>query len=58
VTKISPLILSFPLSTTVGGDSGTMGLTKTVLEVEGISMRGATNPSLVLSVELFWIDSI
>jgi hypothetical protein len=36
VTVTSPLILSFPLSSTVGGGSGTMGLTKTVLEVEGI----------------------
>jgi hypothetical protein len=32
VTGRSPLIISFPLSTTVGGGLGTVGLTKTVLE--------------------------
>jgi hypothetical protein len=47
-----------PLSTTVGGGSGTMGLTKIVLEVEGMSEDEATYPSLVLSVGFFWIDSI
>jgi hypothetical protein len=35
-----------------------MGLTNIVLEVEGISEEEATYPSPVLSVELFWIDSI
>jgi hypothetical protein len=35
VTGTSPLILSFPLSTIVGRGSGIVGLTKTVLEVEG-----------------------
>jgi hypothetical protein len=35
-----------------------MGLTKTVLEVEGMSEGGATYLSLVLSVGLFWIDKI
>jgi hypothetical protein len=58
VTGTSPLILSFPLSTTVGGGSGTVGLTKTILEVEGMSEEEATYPSPVLSVGLFWIDSI
>jgi hypothetical protein len=58
VTGISPLITSFPLSMTVSGSSGTMGFTKTVLEVEGMSEGGATHPSPILSVGLFWIDSI
>jgi hypothetical protein len=40
--RTSPLLLSFPLSSTVGGGSGTVGLTKTVLEVEGILEGGAT----------------
>jgi hypothetical protein len=40
----SPLSLSFPLSSTVGGGSGTVGLKKTVLEVEGVSVGGATYP--------------
>jgi hypothetical protein len=37
VTGTSLQIISFPLSMTVGGGSGTMGLTKIVLEVEGMS---------------------
>jgi len=49
VTSRSPLILSFPLSTTVARGSGTVGLIKTVLEVEGMSEGGATFPSPVLS---------
>jgi hypothetical protein len=53
VTGISPPITSFPLSTTVSGGSRTVGLTNTILEVEGISEGGATYPSLVLSVGLF-----
>jgi hypothetical protein len=52
----SPLILSFPLSSTMGGGSGTTGLKKTVMEVEGVSEGGATYPRPVLSVGLFWID--
>jgi hypothetical protein len=47
VTGTSPLILSFPLSTTVGGGSGTVGLTETVLEVEGMSEEEARYPSPV-----------
>jgi hypothetical protein len=43
-------------------DSGwrlrTVDLTKTVLEVEGMSEEEATYPSPVLSVGLFWIDTI
>jgi len=35
-----------------------VGLTKTVLEVEGMSEGRATYPSPVLSVGLFWIDSM
>jgi hypothetical protein len=58
VTKISSPITFFPLSTTVSGGSGTVGLTKTVLKVEGMSEGGATYLSPVLSVGLFWIDSI
>jgi hypothetical protein len=38
--------------------SGTACLTKTVLEVEGVSEGGATYPRPVLSVGLFWIDSM
>lgn len=53
VYGISSLIMSFPLSTTVSGGSGTVGLTKIVLEVEGMSEGGAIYPSPVLSVELF-----
>jgi len=52
VPGTSPMILSFPLSSIVEGGSGTVGLTNTVLEVEG-----ATYPRPVLSVGLFWIDS-
>jgi len=50
VIGIYPLIMSFPLSTTMGEDSGTMGLMKTVLEVEGMLEGGATYLSPVLSV--------
>jgi hypothetical protein len=56
VTGISPPITSFPLSMMVSGGSRTMGLTKIVLEVEGMSEGGATYQSSVLSVGLFWID--
>jgi hypothetical protein len=35
-----------------------VGLTKIVLEVEGISEEETTYPSPVLSVGLFWIDNI
>jgi hypothetical protein len=45
--------MSFLLSTTVSGGSGTVGLTKTVLEVEEMSEGGVTYPSPVLSVGLF-----
>jgi hypothetical protein len=37
VIGISPLIMSFPLSTTVGEDLEIVGMMKTVLEVEGMS---------------------
>jgi hypothetical protein len=40
----------FPLSMQVGGGSGTVGLTNTVFEVEGISEVEATYQSPVLSV--------
>jgi hypothetical protein len=53
MTKISPLITSFPLSTTVNGGSGTVGLTKIVLEVKGMSEGGATYSSPILSIGLF-----
>jgi hypothetical protein len=53
VVGISPPIMSFPLSTIVSGGSGTVGLTKTFLEVEGMSEGGAIYPSPVLSVGLF-----
>jgi hypothetical protein len=58
VPGTSSLILSFPLSSSMGGGSGTAGLTNTVLEVEGVSVGGATYPRPVLSVGLFCIDSI
>jgi hypothetical protein len=35
-----------------------VGLTKTVLEVEGMLEEGATCPSPVLFVGLFWIYNI
>jgi hypothetical protein len=53
VSGTTPLILSFPLSSIVGGGFGTTGLTKTVLEVEEVLEGGATYPRLVLSVGLF-----
>jgi len=37
VPGTSSLTLSFPLSLTVGGGSGTAGFTNTVFEVEGAS---------------------
>jgi hypothetical protein len=52
VTKTSPLILSFPLSLIVVGGLGTVGITKTVLEV-GVLEEEATYRSQVLSVGLF-----
>jgi hypothetical protein len=58
VPGTSSLILSFPLSSVVGGGSGTVGFSNTVFEVEGASEEGATYPILVLSVGLLWIDSI
>jgi len=53
VTGTSPSILSFPLSLLVDGGSGIVGLTKTILEVEGSSEEKATYPSPILSVGLF-----
>jgi hypothetical protein len=50
VPGTSLLILSFPLSSALGGGSRTGGLTNTVLEVEGVSVGGATYPRPVLSV--------
>jgi hypothetical protein len=58
VPGTSSSTLSFPLSSTVGGSSGTAGFTNTVFEVEGASEEGATYPRPILSVGLFWIDSI
>jgi len=52
VIGICPPITYFPLFMIVSGGSGTVGLTKTVLEVEGMSAGGATYPSPVLSVRL------
>jgi hypothetical protein len=37
VLETSSLTLSFPLSSTVGGGSGTVGFTNIVFEVEGAS---------------------
>jgi hypothetical protein len=49
----SPPMTAFPLSIQAGGGSGTV-----VFEVEGILEVEATYPSPVLSVGLFWTDSI
>jgi hypothetical protein len=57
VPGTSSLTLSFLLSSTVGGGSGTAGFTNTVFEVEGASEKGATYPRPVLSVGLFWTES-
>jgi hypothetical protein len=53
IARTSPPMTLFPLSTQVAGGSRTMGLTNTVLKVEGISEVEATYPSPVLSVGLF-----
>jgi hypothetical protein len=58
VPRTSSLTLSFPLSSIVGGGSGTEDFTNTVFEEEGASEEGATYPRSVLSVGLFLIDSI
>jgi hypothetical protein len=51
--ETSPPVMAFPLSMQAGEGSGTVGLTKTVLEVEWISKVEATYPSPILSVGLF-----
>jgi hypothetical protein len=53
VPGTSSLILSFPLSSAMGGGFGTAGLTNTVLEIEVVSVGGATYPRPVLLVGLF-----
>jgi hypothetical protein len=53
VLGTSSSILSFPLSSVMGGGSGTAGLTNTVLELEGMLVGGATYPRPVSSVGLF-----
>jgi len=53
VAEISPAITSFRLSMMVVGGSGTMGLTNTVITVEGISEGEVTYLSPVLSVGIF-----
>jgi hypothetical protein len=53
VAEISPAITSFRLSMMVVGGSGTMGLTNTVIKVEGISEGEVTYLSPVLSVGIF-----
>jgi hypothetical protein len=53
LAKISPPITSFLFSLRAVGGSGTVGFTKAILEVDGISEEKATYPSLVLSVGLF-----
>jgi hypothetical protein len=44
VPGTSSLTLSFPLSSTVGGGSKTVGFTNTVFEEEGASEEEATYP--------------
>jgi hypothetical protein len=39
VPRTSSLILSFPLSSAVGGGSETAGFTNTVFEVEGVKTK-------------------
>jgi len=56
--RTSPRMTAFPLSQQAGRGSGTVGLTKTVMEVEGILEVEATYPSPVLSIGRFWTDSI
>jgi hypothetical protein len=58
IAGTSPPMTAFPLSMQAGGSSGTVGLTNAVLEVEGISEVEATYLSPVLSVGLFWTDSM
>jgi hypothetical protein len=58
IAETSPSMTAFPLSTQAGGGSGIVGLINIVFEVEGISEGEATYPSLVLSVGLFWIESV
>jgi len=53
IAEVSPPMTSFPLSSQAGGGSGNVGLTNTVLEVEGISEVEATYLSPVLSVGIF-----
>jgi len=53
IAGTSPSMMAFPLSTQAGGGSGTVGLTNTIFEVEGISEVEATYPSPVLSVGHF-----
>jgi hypothetical protein len=47
------MILSFPLSLVMGGDSGTASFTNTIFEVEGTSEEGATYSRPVLLVGFF-----
>jgi hypothetical protein len=56
--ETSPPMTTFPLSMQAGGGWGIVDLTNTVLEVKGISEVEATYLSPVLSVGLFWTDSI
>jgi hypothetical protein len=49
-TRPSPPMTAFPLSTQASGGSGTVDLTNTVFEVEGISVVDATYPSPILSI--------
>jgi hypothetical protein len=49
-TGNSPPMTAFPLSTQVGGGSGTVGLTNIVFEVDGISAVKATYLSPILLV--------
>jgi hypothetical protein len=54
MTSSSPSITVFPLSTIKGGDSGIVGFTKIVWELEGVSIvEGGTFPSSVLLVGHF-----
>jgi hypothetical protein len=58
LARTCPPITSFPLSMQADGGLGTVGLTNTILEVEGISKEEATYSSPILSVGLYWIDSM
>jgi hypothetical protein len=53
VAKSSPPMIAFLLSMQAGEGSGTVGLTNTILEVEGTSEVEATYPNPIFPVGYF-----